>query len=113
MVKPLILAGLVATLVTAFAATPFAAATRGHEPGVQIAQSDLIEGEVRKVDMSAGKITIRHGPIPKYDMANPMTMVFPTSNAAMLTGLTAGDKVLFDVIKEGGSLTITSIRKAN
>lgn len=113
MFKPLIIAGIFATLVATFAAASFAATTRGPETVGQLAQSDLIEGEVRKVDMSAGKITIRHGPIPKYDMASPMTMVFPTSNTAMLAGLAAGDKVVFDVIKEGGSLTITSIRKAN
>jgi len=80
---------------------------------IQLAQNDMIEGEVRKVDASAGKITIRHGPIPKYDMATPMTMVFPISDPAMLAGLGAGDKVMFDVVKEGGSLTITKIRKAN
>lgn len=80
---------------------------------VQLAQSAMIDGEVRKVDMSAGKITIRHGPIPRYDMATPMTMVFPARDASMLNGLSVGDKVLFDVEKEGGSLTITQIRKAN
>ncbi len=80
---------------------------------VQLAQSAMIDGEVRKVDMSAGKITIRHGPIPKHDMATPMTMVFPTRDALMLNGLSVGDKVLFDVEKEGGSLTIIQIRKAN
>lgn len=113
MFKPLIIAGLLAALVATFAGASLAATTRGPGPGIQRAQSDLIEGEVRRVDMSAGKITIRHGPIPKYDMASPMTMVFPASNAAMLTGLAPGDKVVFEVVKEGGSLTITAIRKAN
>lgn len=111
--KSILLAGLLLTSVAAFPSLSVEASPQHQGARVQLAQSDLIEGEVRKVDMSAGKITIRHGPIPKYDMANAMTMVFPTSNPAMLTGLAVGDKVLFDVIKEGGSLTITAIRKAN
>ena len=80
---------------------------------IQLAQGAMIDGEVRKVDMSAGKITIRHGAIPKYDMATPMTMVFPARDPSMLNGLAAGDKAVFDVEKEGGSLTIIQIRKAN
>lgn len=80
---------------------------------IRLAQAAMIEGEVRKVDMSAGKITLRHGPIPQHDMAIPMTMVFPLKNPSMMNGLNVGDKVLFDVIKEGGSLTVTEIRKAN
>lgn len=80
---------------------------------VQTAQSAMIAGEVRKVDMSAGKVTLRHGPIPKYDMSMPMTMVFATRDPSMLNGLNVGDKVLFDVEKEGGSLTVTQIKKAN
>lgn len=96
----------------------FLGAALGYPPAsaaapAQLAQSAMIDGEVRKVDMSAGKITIRHGPIPKYDMSMPMTMVFPARDPSMLNGLAAGDKVLFDVEKEGGSLTITQIRKAN
>lgn len=111
--RSLVFAGLLLTLVSVSPPAAAAASPQDQEPRVQLAQGDLIEGEVRKVDMSAGKITIRHGPIPKYDMANAMTMVFPTSNPSMLTGLAPGDKVLFDVIKEGGSLTITAIRKVN
>lgn len=79
---------------------------------IQMAQAAMIEGEVRKVDTSAGKITLRHGPIPKYDMQTAMTMVFPLKDPAQMTGLNVGDKVQFDVVKEGGSLTITEIKKA-
>lgn len=79
----------------------------------QLAQGGMIEGEVRKLDTSAGKITLRHGPIPQYDMATPMTMVFPMKDPSMMSGLSVGDKVTFGVVKEGGSLTVTEIRKAN
>lgn len=79
---------------------------------IQMAQGAMIEGEVRKVDTSAGKITLRHGPIPKHDMQTSMTMVFPLKDPSQMTGLNVGDKVLFDVVKDGGSLTITEIKKA-
>lgn len=82
-------------------------------PLMQLAQAGMIDGEVRKLDMSAGKITLRHGPIPQHDMAVPMTMVFPMTNPSLMNGLAVGDKVLFGVVKEGGSLTVTEIRKAN
>ena len=32
------------------------------------AQPALTNGEVKKVDASAKKITIKHGPMPKFDM---------------------------------------------
>jgi Cu(I)/Ag(I) efflux system protein CusF len=90
-----------------------AAANGLSAPAIQLAQSGMIEGEVRRVDLSAGKVTLRHGPIPKHDMATAMTMVFQVRNPALLNGLNVGDKVLFDVEKEGGSLTVTQLRKAN
>src|SRR5688572_24977920 len=36
---------------------------------------EMVAGEVTKIDESAGKITIKHGPIKKFDMEG-MTMVF-------------------------------------
>jgi Copper binding periplasmic protein CusF len=41
-----------------------------------VAQSSLIDGQVTKVDQSAGKITIKHGPIKKLGMDEGMTMVY-------------------------------------
>ena len=37
-----------------------------------------------KVDQSAGKITIKHGPLKKFDMDDGMTMVFRAGEPAML-----------------------------
>jgi Cu(I)/Ag(I) efflux system periplasmic protein CusF len=82
-------------------------------PRTLLAQAGMIEGEVRKLDMSAGKITLRHGPIPQHGMNMPMTMVFPMKDPAAMSGLNVGDKVLFGVVKEGGSLTVTEIKKTN
>lgn len=97
-----------------------------HLPGAALAQSTdhaahhptdakaaatagaLSEGEVRKVDMDAKKITIKHGPIANLDMP-PMTMVFQVRDPAMLEQVKPGDKVRFSADKTGGAYTVTSI----
>lgn len=77
-----------------------------------VAQSALIDGQVTKVDQSAGKITIRHGPIKKLGMDEGMTMVFKAQDTAMLKVVKAGDKVKFDADQVNGQLTVTKIEKA-
>ena len=76
------------------------------------AQSALIDGQVTKVDQSAGKITIRHGPIKKLGMDEAMTMVFRAQDSNMLKAVKAGDKVKFDADRMNGQLTVTTIEKA-
>src|SRR6266850_4249825 len=76
------------------------------------AQSDLIAGEVTKVDESAGKITIKHGPLKKFDMEDGMTMVFRAGDPAMLKAVKAGDKVKFLPDRINGQFTVTKIEKA-
>src|SRR5215510_8988325 len=75
------------------------------------AQSTLADGEVTKVDESAGKITIKHGPIKKLDMDEGMTMVFKANDPAMLKQVKAGDKIKFDAEKVDGQFTVTKIEK--
>src|SRR3982751_507323 len=75
------------------------------------AQSAMIAGTVTKVDESAGKITIKHGPIKKLDMDEGMTMVFRAQYPAMLKGLKAGDKVKFDPDRVNGQFTVNKIQK--
>src|SRR5659263_281564 len=71
----------------------------------------LIDGQVTKVDESAGKITLKHGPIKKFDMDDGMTMVFRAADPAMLKTVKAGDKVKFDADKVNGQFTVTKIQK--
>ena len=52
----------------------------------------MIDGQVTKIDEPDGKITVKHGPIRKFDMDEGMTMVFRAQDPAMLKGLKAGDK---------------------
>jgi Cu/Ag efflux protein CusF len=72
----------------------------------------LIDGQVTKIDGSAGKITIKHGPIKKFDMDDGMTMVFRAQDPAMLKAVKAGDKIRFDADKINGQFTVTKIEKA-
>ncbi len=69
----------------------------------------LSDGEVRKVDKQAKKITIKHGPLANLDMP-AMTMVFQVKDPALLDQLKAGDKVKFQAEKVGSALTVTKIQ---
>ena len=71
----------------------------------------LSEGEVRKVDKSAKKITIKHGPLANLDMPG-MTMVFQVKDPAMLDQVKAGDNVKFRAEKIAGAYTVTRIEPA-
>lgn len=76
--------------------------------GIAWADSHLTEAEVRKVDPSAGKITLKHGEIKSLDMP-PMTMVFGVRDASVLGKVKAGDKVLFSAAKDGGQYVVVEI----
>ena len=77
------------------------------------AQSDeFVNGQVTKVDESAGKITIKHGPIKKFEMNEGMTMVFRAGDPAMLKTVKAGDRVRFVPDRVNGQFTVTKIEKA-
>jgi Cu(I)/Ag(I) efflux system periplasmic protein CusF len=76
-----------------------------------LAQSNLVSGEVVKVDPSAASITIKHGPIPKLEMDQGMTMVFHANDANLLTSVKAGDRVRFDAENVNGQFVVTKIEK--
>lgn len=80
--------------------------------GTTAAQSaSMSDGEVRRVDKDAKKITLRHGPLQNLDMP-AMTMVFQVKDPAMLDKVKAGDKVKFQAEKVGGAFTVMSIEPA-
>ena len=70
----------------------------------------LIDGEVRKIDKAAGKLTIKHGPMPKFDMP-AMTMAYRVKDKAMLDQLKPGDKIRFDADGVGGEFTVLRLEK--
>ena len=80
----------------------------GHGAAAAEQADDHSEGTVRKVDAAGGRITIAHGPLPRLDM-QPMTMVFGVTDAAMLEGLKAGDRVRFIADKVDGKLVVIEL----
>jgi Cu(I)/Ag(I) efflux system periplasmic protein CusF len=73
--------------------------------------ASMTEGEVRKIDKEAKKITLKHGDIKTMDMPG-MTMVFQVRDAALLDKVKAGDKVMFTAEKADGAIVVTSIELA-
>jgi Cu/Ag efflux protein CusF len=69
------------------------------------------DGEIRKVDKDAKKITIKHGPLTNLGMP-AMTMVFQVKDPAMLEQVKAGDKVRFEAEKAGGAYIVTQVEVA-
>jgi Cu(I)/Ag(I) efflux system protein CusF len=73
------------------------------------ASADTAEGEVRKVDKDASKVTLKHGEIKSLDMP-AMTMVFVVKDKALLDSIKAGDKVRFKAINDAGKFTVTELQ---
>lgn len=95
---------------------PAAASTASAVSGASTAATaatagDRAEGEVRKIDKAAGKLTLRHGEIKRLDMPG-MTMVFGVRDAAWLDRFKIGDKVLFDVERGPNGFVVTAIDRA-
>jgi uncharacterized cupredoxin-like copper-binding protein len=64
---------------------------------------DSVDGEVRKIDIETGKITLKHGAIKNLDMPG-MTMIFKVKDPAELNQLQAGDKVRFKAERVNGAI---------
>jgi Cu(I)/Ag(I) efflux system protein CusF len=72
--------------------------------------AEWAQGQVRKVDQGAQKLTIKHGEIKSIDMP-PMTMVFYVREADLLNGVQANDAIEFQAITEGSKFVVTALRK--
>ena len=96
------------SLKALLAAAVVAVAPLAHASSHQSATVAFTDGEVRKVDKQAGKVTLKHGAIANLDMP-PMTMVFRVKDPAMLDTLKAGDKVRFRAQKVQGAYTVTEL----
>ncbi len=74
------------------------------------ADSGMVQAEVIKVDKSAGKVTLKHGPIKSLDM-DAMTMVFRVADPAMLDAMKAGDRIEFEAGRVNGAITVIRLGK--
>lgn len=77
------------------------------------AQSAMTDGVVTKVNPSANKITIKHGPMKKFGMDDGMTMVYAVKDPTMLSGVKSGDKIKFDADEVNGQFIVTRIAPAH
>jgi Cu(I)/Ag(I) efflux system periplasmic protein CusF len=93
------------SVLLAFAMAVLAAAI----PRATLAQ--MVDGQVVKIDESAGKITLRHGPLKQFDMEDGMTMVFRAQDPAMLKTVKVGDKIKFATERINGQFTVTKFQK--
>jgi Cu(I)/Ag(I) efflux system periplasmic protein CusF len=85
------------------AATTFAAFSAHAQAGLP-----QTEGEVRKIDAAAGKITLKHAEIKNLDMP-AMSMAYAVKDPALLQKVKPGDKVNFTADKINGAFTVVSI----
>lgn len=68
----------------------------------------LTDGEIKRVDLEAGKLTIKHGQIKNLDMPG-MTMVFIAKDSTKLASLKTGDKIRFVATNENGKFFASDI----
>lgn len=99
--KAALLAGALASLVTV------CAMARAEDAK----NLPVINGEVKKIDDTTGKMTIKHDAITNLDMG-AMTMVFKTNDPAMLKEVKPGDKIKFSADKVNGQLTVMMVQKS-
>jgi Cu/Ag efflux protein CusF len=74
-------------------------------PSATAPSTALAEGEIRRVDKEAKKLTIKNLDMP------PMTMVFQVADPALLDKVRTGDKVKFQAEKKGDAYLVTRIEK--
>lgn len=71
--------------------------------------NELPAGEVRDIEREASAVTIKHAPLPQFDMP-AMIMEFHVSHPAMLQLLQPGDRIGFRAEESDGHYTVTDIR---
>jgi Cu(I)/Ag(I) efflux system protein CusF len=77
------------------------------------AEMKLVEGLVKRVDKSAAKVTLAHGPLTHLGMDMAMTMAFRVKDAAWLDQMKVGDRIRFVADNVNGALTVVKFEPAN
>ena len=83
----------------------------GHAMAAPAAEMQMVDGQVKKVDKAAGKVTLSHGPLTNLNMP-AMTMAFKVSNAAWLDQMKSGDKIRFMADTVNGAITVVHFEPA-
>ena len=113
---------LIALAAIPLAAPPLAAIAAGEHDGhgaltpatkmQSQAPAKLVDGQVKKIDKTAGKLTLAHGPLTNLGMDTAMTMAFRVKDAAWLDQMKVGDKIRFMAEDASGVLTIVRFEPA-
>lgn len=72
----------------------------------------LTLGRVVAIDAARGRITLEYRPIPQWFLEGG-TRIFDVTDPAVLEGLSRGDKVRFDVEREGRRYLIIRLENSN
>lgn len=66
-------------------------------------------GTVREVDITRGRVIIRHGPVKTLNWSG-ITMMFRVEDTTLFERLIVGRDVDFEFIKRGGDYVITAVK---
>ena len=95
------------------AALTVAALSVGAAPmaAAQTQKTDTHKGTgiVTRIDRNAGKVTLKHDPIPSLNWPG-MTMAFEVKEKALLDKAKVGEKVEFSLVESGKKYIITAIK---
>lgn len=76
------------------------------------AAAKMVDGQVKKIDKGAGKVTLSHGPLVNLGMDMPMTMVFRVKDPGWLEQMKEGDKIRFLADNVNGAITVVQFERA-
>jgi Cu/Ag efflux protein CusF len=90
------------------------AGDKAEVTGDEVVPSDepLARGRIVAVDPARGRITLEFRPIPQL-LPEGGTRIFSVKEPAWLEGLRPGDKLRFEVERDGGGYVITRIANSN
>jgi Cu/Ag efflux protein CusF len=74
------------------------------KPATAVANTDMSDGLVKKVDKNRGTVTLAHGALPNG--MPPMTMAYKVKDTAWLDQLKAGQKIRFATDPKDGGMTV-------
>lgn len=103
-----------ASLLSASLLSPIAHAADEHsahhaKASAPAAGAEMTDGEVRKIDREAGKLTLKHADIKSLDMP-AMTMVFHVRDKTLLDKLQVGTRIQFQAVSEAGKFVVTELK---
>jgi|HubBroStandDraft_6_1064221.scaffolds.fasta_scaffold29804_5 Cu/Ag efflux protein CusF len=82
-----------------------------HEQAVP-SDEPLATGRILAVDHAAGRITLEFRPIPQLFLEGGIR-IFPVKDPVSLKGLGPGDKVRFEVERNGRGYVVTRVENSN